>query len=322
MPLQTPTPTTRLAPSPTGALHIGNAYAFLVTWALARQRGWRIVLRIEDLDGPRVKWGSADDIIDTLHWLGIDWDEGPSFQTADLTPYRDAMASLASGGLVYPSDLTRAEIDSAAGAPQEGSGEVRFPPSLRPPDWNTPRSFTDSGVNWRFYTPQQTVRFNDALAGPQAITPAETIGDFILWTKRSVPAYQLAVVVDDARQSVTEVVRGDDLLDSAARQIMLYKALGLSPIPNYYHLPLIVGPDGRRLAKRHGDSRVSHYRGKGVPAEAVIGLIANWCGSAHARVPMSAAEFRDTLSLERMPRGTPFQFSPKDDAWLLSQVSP
>lgn len=319
VPPQPPTlPTTRLAPSPTGALHIGNAYAFLVTWALARRQGWRIVLRIEDLDGPRVKWGSADDIIDTLRWLGIDWDEGPYFQTADRAPYHNAMTSLASRGLAYPSDLTRAEIDSAAGAPQEGSGEVRFPPSLRPVDWNAPRVFTDSGINWRFATPEQTVRFNDALAGPQAITPAETIGDFILWTKRSVPAYQLAVVVDDARQGVTEVIRGDDLLDSAARQMLLYPALGLSPIPNYSHLPLIVGPDGRRLAKRHGDSRVAYYRGKGVPAEAIIGLIAHWCGATPNPQPMSAAEFRDTLQPGHLPRGKPILFTPKDDAWLLS----
>lgn len=321
MPPQTSTPVTRLAPSPTGALHLGNAYAFLITWALARRNGCRIVLRIEDLDGPRVKWGAADDIVDTLRWLGIDWDEGPYFQTADLAPYTDAMTSLASRGLAYPSDLTRAEIDSAAGAPQEGSGEVRFPSSLRPPDWATPRTFADTGVNWRFATPGEAVRFDDAIAGPQSITPAETIGDFILWTKRNVPAYQLAVVVDDARQGITEVVRGDDLLDSAARQLLLYKALGLGPVPNYCHLPLVVGPDGRRLAKRHGDSRVSYYRGKGVPAEAIIGLIARWCrGGGGVCEPMTAAQFCDTLQQGLLPRGAPCHFTPKDDAWLFSQA--
>lgn len=311
---------TRLAPSPTGALHLGNAYAFLITWAIARRKGWRVVLRIEDLDGPRVKWGAADDIIDTLRWLGMDWDEGPYFQTADLAPYCRAMADLASRGLVYPSELTRTEIDTGAGAPQEGSGEIRFSPSLRPADWSTPRVFEDTGLNWRFATPQRTVRFDDAIAGPQVITPAETIGDFIVWTKRYVPAYQLAVVVDDARQGVTDVVRGDDLLDSAARQLLLYEALELAPRPTYYHLPLIVGPDGRRLAKRHGDTRVAYYRGKGVPSEAVVGLIADWCGLGRGPTAMSAAEFRDTLAWEVMPRGNPFHFTPKDDAWLLSQA--
>ncbi|HZW07459.1 MAG TPA: glutamate--tRNA ligase family protein, partial [Phycisphaerales bacterium] len=190
MPPQSHPPTTRLAPSPTGALHLGNAYAFLVTWGLARARGWRVVLRIEDLDGPRVKWGSADDIIDTLRWLGMDWDEGPRYQTSDLASYAAAMASLVERGLAYPSELSRAEIDAAAGAPQEGSGEVRFPASLRPRGWDAPRAFVDSGLNWRFATPDRVVRFNDAVAGPQAINPAATIGDFILWTKRQTPAYQ------------------------------------------------------------------------------------------------------------------------------------
>ncbi|HYD00143.1 MAG TPA: glutamate--tRNA ligase family protein, partial [Phycisphaerales bacterium] len=105
MPPQSPQATTRLAPSPTGALHLGNAYAFLVAWGLARARGWRVVLRIEDLDGPRVKWGAADDIIDTLRWLGMDWDDGPFFQSADPAPYAAAMAALAQRGLAYPSEL-------------------------------------------------------------------------------------------------------------------------------------------------------------------------------------------------------------------------
>jgi glutamyl-tRNA synthetase len=313
------TPTTRLAPSPTGALHLGNAYAFLVTWALARRSGWRVVLRIEDLDGPRVKWGSADDIIDTLRWLGIDWDEGPSFQTADLAPYQRAISDLAARGLAYPSDLTRTQIDAAAGAPQEGSGESRFPSSLRPSGWDTPRTFTDQGTNWRFATPDRVVTFADTVAGEQAINPSQTIGDFVLWTKRSVPAYQLAVVVDDARQGVTEVVRGDDLLDSAARQMLLYEALNAAPLPRYTHLPLVVGPDGRRLAKRHGDSRVDYYRGKGVPPQAITGLVACWCGAVPNPRPMTAVEFTAAFDLSRIPRSLRY-FTPKEDAWLLSQA--
>ncbi|MBY0309162.1 MAG: hypothetical protein K2Q09_10510 [Phycisphaerales bacterium] len=312
---------TRLAPSPTGALHLGNAYSFLFTWALARTAGWRIVLRIEDLDGPRVKRGAADDIIDTLRWLGIDWDEGPYFQTADLTPYALAMERLAQRGLAYPSELSRSEIDGAAGAPQEGSGEVRFSPSLRPAGWDAPKDFSDSGTNWRFATPECTVLFEDGLAGRQAVTPAETIGDFVLWTKRYVPSYQLAVVVDDARQGVTAVVRGADLLDSAARQVLLYDALGLGPIPSYYHLPLIVGPDGRRLAKRHGDSRVGYYRGRGVPAEAVVGLIGGWCGVGGGRERFSAIDFQRRLHWGCVPRGAaPIMFTPEDNQWLLSQT--
>lgn len=280
---------TRLAPSPTGALHLGNARTFLVNWALARRLGWRIVLRIEDLDGPRIKADAAAGIMDTLGWLGIDWDEGPLVQSADLGPYRAAMATLAGGGWAYACELTRQQIELAASAPQDGAHDVRFPAELRPagfrPGEPNPSlaaawaSGGEGGANWRLATPEGAVEFTDEFAGPQRIDPSVSVGDFVIWTKRAAPAYQLAVVVDDARQGVTDVVRGDDLLDSAARQILLYRALGLQErTPRYWHLPLVIGPDGKRLAKRHGDSRVETYRRAGVAPEAVIGLIGGWCG--------------------------------------------
>ncbi|MFT3684950.1 MAG: glutamate--tRNA ligase family protein [Phycisphaerales bacterium] len=312
---------TRLAPSPTGALHLGNAYAFLFTWALARQAGWRIVLRIEDLDGPRVKWGAADDIIDTLRWLGIDWDEGPYFQTADLAPYAAAMQTLAQArhGL---SKRTESDGDRRRG--RRAAGRLRrgaVLPVAPPGGLEHAQGVHRHRRNWRFATPECTVQFEDGLAGKQAISPAETIGDFALWTKRYVPSYQLAVVVDDARQGITAVVRGADLLDSAARQMLLYEALELGPPPSYYHLPLIVGPDGRRLAKRHGDSRVAYYRSKGVPAEAVIGLIGQWCGVTFERRRLSAIDFQRGLNWGCVPRGVePFVFTPEDNQWLLSQT--
>ncbi len=326
--LQPAQPVTRLAPSPTGALHLGNARTFLVNWALARRGGWRIVLRIEDLDGPRIKPGAAEAIVGTLRWLGIDWDDGPLVQSADLGPYRDALAQLAAAGLAYPSDLTRTQIEQAASAPQEGSHEVRFPPELRPAGFvpgrpvTKPLSEADWSRSWRFATPSGLVTFEDRFAGPLSIDCSATVGDFILWTKRGTPAYQLAVIVDDARQGVTEVVRGDDLLDSAARQQHLYAALSLVPVPVYTHLPLVVGPDGRRLAKRHGDSRVEVYRSAGVPAEAIVGLVARWCGVTAADRPptlMDARELADRLSLGALPRG-PVVFTPEDDAWLRSQA--
>ncbi len=292
----------------------------MVNWAFARSGGGRIVLRIEDLDGPRVKWGAADDIVGTLRWLGIDWDEGPHFQSADLTPYVRAMGALAGRAVAYPSELTRGEIEAAAGAPQEGAGESRFPASLRPAGWDAACSFADTGSNWRFATPDRVVRFHDRIAGEQAINPSTSIGDFVLWTKRGVPSYQLAVVVDDARRGVTEVVRGNDLLDSAARQLLLYEALGIAETPRYAHVPLVVGPDGRRLAKRHGDSRIEFYRGKGVPPEAVVGLIAHWCGMTSRLGTMTAIEFREGFSLDRIAGESRRLFTPKDDAWLLSQA--
>ena len=244
---------TRLAPSPTGSLHLGNARTFLVNWALARRRGWRILLRIEDLDGPRVKPEAVDGVRRTLEWLGLDWDEGPVVQSDDLEPYREAMRRLAAEGKAFPCALTRGQIAAAASAPQEGSHELVYPGSLRPRSWE--RAFTDAETNWRFLVPDAPVSFDDAFAGPQSFDLSKTIGDFIVWTKRGMPAYQLAVVVDDHRQGITEVVRGDDLLESGARQRALYRALGYAPEPRLWHLPLVVGPDGKRLAKRHGDSR-------------------------------------------------------------------
>ncbi|TVQ32638.1 MAG: tRNA glutamyl-Q(34) synthetase GluQRS [Phycisphaeraceae bacterium] len=311
--------TTRLAPSPTGALHLGNARTFLVNWALARQRGWRIVLRIEDLDGPRNKPGAADEAIQLLEWLGMDWDEGPHRQAHDLDPYRDAMSRLAAAGRVYACELTRSQIEAAASAPQEqpsgdAGRESHFPPELRPTGAGEVVRFQDTESNWRLMMPDREVRFVDEFAGEQRLNPQRTIGDMVVWTRRNEPAYQLAVVVDDHRHGVTRVVRGDDLLDSAARQATLYNALGISPTPRWMHLPLVVGPDGRRLAKRHGDTRVMSYRDAGAGPERVIGLIASWCGLE--RRDMSAAEFAGALRPDTIPR-SPIICTPEDDAWLL-----
>lgn len=312
-------PTTRLAPSPTGALHLGNAFAFLICWAMARRNGWRIILRIEDLDGPRIKPGAIDSCLHTLGWLGIEWDNAPLIQSTDLTPYINAMHLLASRALAYPSPLSRKEIELAASAPQEGAHDQHFPASLRPP--LTPRTFdpVDTSVGWRFATPAGPVHFTDLCAGPQSIDPAQTIGDFIIWTKRAQPAYQLACVVDDARQGITHIIRGNDLLDSAARQLLLYRALHLSPQPTYCHLPLIRGIDGKRLAKRHGDTRVETFRGMGCKAEAVIGLIAYWAGLLPTRQLLSSTEFASGFDISTLPRSN-ITYSAEDHIWLLSSL--
>lgn len=308
---------TRLAPSPTGALHLGNARTFLVNTALARQNDWRILLRIEDLDTPRVKPGVIDETIDTLRWLGLDWDQAAPLQSADLGPYRAAMRTLASLGVVYPCELTRAQVDAAASAPNEGEHEQRFPPELRPPSFapGRPVPFDREDTNWRLAVAPGVIAFEDAFAGPQAHDLASSIGDFVLWTRRGQPSYQLAVVVDDARQGVTEIVRGDDLLNSAARQILLRKLLGLGEPPRFWHLPLVRGADGRRLAKRHGDTRLAHYRERGVPPERVIGLLAEWSGLPGPRRPMSTKEFCERFDVRTMPR-TDIIFSEADDRWL------
>lgn len=312
-----PVEKTRLAPSPTGALHLGNARTFLINWALAKQRGWRIVLRIEDLDTPRVKSDAAAGIQRTLESLGMDWDEGPIVQSADLEPYREAMRKLAARSCVYPSPESRGEIgDSAsASAPQEGARESIFPAARRPA--TRPTQFASGGVeaNWRFATPPGVVDFNDRFAGPQRHVPEQTIGDFVVWTKRDQPSYQLAVVVDDARQGVTQIVRGNDLLDSAARQLLLMEPLGIAPAPAYFHLPLVRGEDGKRLAKRHGDTRVDTYLQAGVSPRRIIALLARWSGVREAGEELPAEEFARRFDLATLPPDD-VVFTMRDDQWL------
>jgi glutamyl-tRNA synthetase len=310
---------TRLAPSPTGALHLGNARTFLVNWALARQRGWRIVLRIEDIDGPRVNAGATADAIDVLQWLGLDWDEGPYYQRSDLAPYRAALERLAAQGDIYPCRCTRREIEAASlSAPHGDEHELRYPGTCRPPE-PAPVDFTQlnaEGVAWRFRAPDGPTTFDDQFAGRHTHNIQDTSGDFLVATKEGLPSYQLAVVVDDARQGIDRVLRGDDLLASTHRQLLLQERLGLRPTPEYFHVPLVVGEDGRRLAKRHGDSRISHYRARGVSAERVIGLLAEWCGLGQRR-QMSAANFVQAFQLQRLS-DKPVVFTPADDVWLLA----
>lgn len=313
--------TTRLAPSPTGALHLGNARTFLCTWALARQRAWRIVLRVEDLDTPRVKPGVIDLTIDLLAWLGLDWDAGPFIQSHDAAPHAHAMHALAGAGYVYPSALSRSQIEQAASAPQEGAHDIAFPASLRPAE--IPRTFDDDAPSWRLIVSHGDTRFTDAFAGPQSFDVSRIVGDFVIWTRRDQtkpgqPAYQLAVVVDDARQGITDVIRGDDLLDSAARQLLLYRALRLAPEPTYWHLPLVLGEDGKRLAKRHGDTRLDTYRAQGAPPDRVIGLIASYSGMIASPRPMSPAEFRERFEITMIPR-SPARFTQEHHQWLLKK---
>jgi glutamyl-tRNA synthetase len=309
---------TRLAPSPTGALHLGNARTFLVNWALARQQGWQIVLRIEDLDGPRVKQGAAEQTVDDLRWLGIDWDEGPLYQRQNLAPYRESLAQLAAHDEIYPCRCTRREIETASlSAPHGDEHELRYPGTCRPKgivNRHARIEAPSADVAWRMIAPAGVTTFTDHFVGSHSHDIQATTGDFLVATKEGLPSYQLAVVVDDSRQNIDRIVRGDDLLGSTHRQALLYDRLALAPRPQYWHLPLVVGPDGRRLAKRHGDSRLSHYRSAGVPVERIIGLLADWCG-LNERRPMTSTEFLARFNLDYMSH-EPVVFTPADDAWL------
>jgi glutamyl-tRNA synthetase len=310
-----------LAPSPTGAIHLGNARTFLLNWALARQLGWRIRLRIEDLDGPRVKPGADRQAIEDLQWLGLDWEQPPLRQRADLTPYQAALAALHAAGRIYPCICTRSDIVRAGSAPHGDEHELRYPGTCRPcgDARNATARVSGSMVAWRLIVPEEVVTFDDQTYGPQRDNVQQQVGDFLVATKAGVPAYQLAVVVDDARQGVTDVVRGDDLLSSTARQVLLYRFLGLGPIPRYWHLPLVLGPDGRRLAKRHGDTRLAWFRTQGVSPQRIIGLIAAWSGVLDRPQPMTIRELADRFDFARLPR-QPVVCTQEHVQWLLSAV--
>lgn len=313
---------TRLAPSPTGTLHLGNALTFVVNWALARRLGWRVVLRLEDLDLSRVRDGAGAQAIQVLRWLGLDWDEGPFYQSADLSPYRQALIYLRDQGLIYPCNATRKEIELAASAPHASDGETRYPGIHRPTAGayrvteTTPPVLADDAYAWRVIVPDGPTMFEDQMLGTQSFDVQQQVGDFVLATKAGLPAYQLAVVVDDALQGVTDVVRGDDLLGSTPRQILLYERLGLGEPPRYWHLPLVTGPSGRRMAKRDDDVRLTTYLDAGVPGKRVVGLLAKWAGLSDERVPMSAKTFARRLDPKQMEYDPPC-FTQEDERWLM-----
>jgi glutamyl-tRNA synthetase len=307
---------TRLAPSPTGALHLGNGRTFLATWLLARQRGWRVLLRVEDLDGPRIKPGAGAAAVDDLRWLGLDWDEGPVLQSTRAGAHAAAIAQLLADGRAYPCVCTRREVDAAASAPHAEDGATVYPGTCRGrfATVEDAARFAGRPPAIRFRVDPGPVAWDDEMAGPQRFDDvAARLGDFVIAKADGTPAYQLAVVVDDAAAGVTHVVRGDDLLDSTPRQMLLYRALGLADaIPAYAHLPLVVGPDGRRLAKRHGDSRLRFYRDRGVAPGRVRQLLARWCGVDDGPLAAMARQF----DLRRLPR-EPIVFGPQDEATLL-----
>jgi glutamyl-tRNA synthetase len=296
---------TRLAPSPTGALHLGNARTFLINWLLARQNNWRIILRIEDLDGPRIKRGADVQAIEDLHWLGIDWDEGPIYQSARTDLYSAAIAQLIENKFAYPCICTRREAALAASAPHEEDAVAVYPGTCRGRFASVEEARKVAGRNpaIRFRVPEDNVK--------------QGLGDFVIAKSDGTAAYQLAVVVDDADMNVTQVVRGDDLIDSTPRQILLYRALGMEEkIPQYTHLPLVVGSDGKRLAKRHGDTRLSEYRKAGVSAGRLRALLARWCG-IECDGEISIEELLRGFAIARLSRDR-IIMTATDDAWLRS----
>lgn len=244
----------RLAPSPTGLLHLGHAATFRVAQERAQAAGGRLVLRIEDLDRERCRAEFVESLLADLRWAGLAWDEGPHWQSERLPVYLAAWRRLAAGGFIYPCRCTRKDLSRALSAPhpEDENVEPIYPGTCRParPE---PRSESEPGPsNWRFRVPAgEEIAFVDGLHGPQSFRSGQDFGDFLIWRRDGAPSYQLAVVADDAAMGITEVVRGADLLKSTALQTLLYRALGAT-VPSWHHVPLVLGPDGRRLAKRAG----------------------------------------------------------------------
>jgi|SRR5579883_1357828 len=303
----TPPPRGRLAPSPTGAQHVGNARTYLIAWLSARARGGAVVVRIEDIDSPRVKPGAAAGALADLRWLGLDWDGTPVVQTDRLPLYAAALEELKRQELVYPCTCTRSDVAAAASAPHaEHEGPVY--PGTCAGRTAADAAALDRPYAWRFRVADSPA-FDDAFAGPTRIDLRQVGGDFVVWKSGGTPAYQLAVVVDDAEMGVTEVVRGDDLLPSTPRQLLLYRSLGRTP-PRFAHVPLVVGPDGRRLAKRHGDTRLSALRAAGVRPELLVGLLAWSCGWAARVEPVTPRDLVPRFRLDGIPR-YPFVLTPE-----------
>lgn len=287
----------RFAPSPTGRLHLGNVRSALLGWLQARSAGGEFLLRIEDLDPDRSKPEHTEGIFEDLRWLGLDWDGPVMKQSERGAAYEAALSQLKRAGRVYPCWCSRQDIARAASAPHVGEdgpvypgtcrGRSEAPPHARPPAL-------------RFRVEPGVERFIDALHGEQTQDVAAAVGDFVLRRFDGVPSYQLAVVVDDAAQNISDVLRADDLLGSTARQLQLYRALKLEP-PRFAHVPLLVGPDGHRLAKRFGALTVAALREKGFSPERVLGRLAQWSGLGDGS-PVSLETLREGFSLQRVRR--------------------
>ena len=291
----------RLAPSPTGALHLGNVRTFMVAWLRARQAGGKVILRMEDLDHPKHKPGADAQAIEDLRWLGFDWDEEFT-QSQRKHLYAAALDALVSKGLAYPCICSRSEVEAVQSAPHEGE-QLRYPGTCRDrfASWADAVAASGKIPCWRFRTPQDShVSFDDAFAGRYEMDVWEKLGDFPLARDEKGGGYAIAVTVDDAAMGVTEVVRGDDLLPATPPQILLYRALGLRE-PAFFHVPLVVGPDGRRLAKRHGDTRISAFRAAGVGAERIVGYLAQSLGIVPDGKPIALRSLTGLFDPTRIP---------------------
>ena len=297
----------RYAPSPSGPLHLGNLRTALLAWLQARLAAQPFILRMEDLDLPRIKPGSSEQIIKELHWLGLDWDEGPDCggpatpyeQSARNPQYQQAFQQLLDNDLIYPCYCSRKDIQNAASAPHAHEYGSIYPGTCRDVKQRAEmkQRHPDKTAAWRYRVPKRTITFEDRIIGVVSQSLDQEVGDFVIKRADGLFAYQLAVVVDDGMMGITDVVRGADLLDSTARQIELFEALSY-PVPTFWHVPLMVDETGARLSKRDGSDSLEVWRQQGKSADDVVGYLAFTVGLIDEERPVSAQELRQGLTLE------------------------
>ena len=300
----------RLAPSPTGHLHLGNAWAFLLAWLSARSAGGQVVLRMEDIDPQRSRPEYAAAIMDDLRWLGLDWDEGPDvggpcgpyLQSARAQLYQRALERLESMGMLYPCFCTRRELRTLAGAPHVGDGGAPYPGTCSHLSAEERTALLRQGRRpaLRVRCDAARERFTDMLLGPQTMSLHDCGGDFALRRSDGVIAYQLAVVVDDAAMRITQAVRGNDILASTPRQLYLARLLGLSQ-PRYGHIPLLLDRGGERLAKRHASLTLRALRDAGAAPQALVGLLAWLARLQPAPTPVQPRQLCDAFRWDALP---------------------
>jgi glutamyl-tRNA synthetase len=309
----------RLAPSPTGGLHLGHARTFLIAWLAARSRGGRMVLRIEDLDTSRVRPEATRGALADLGWLGLDWDEGPDvggpstpyLQSERQSLYLEVLERLKTAEMVYPCTCTRADVERAASAPHPEDEGPTYPGTCAHRSAAEAVSFSNRPFAWRFRVPAGTIAWQDIFRGYVVIDPARVGGDFIIARNAVGPAYQLAVVVDDAAMGVNQVIRGSDLINSTPRQILIYRELGLTP-PAFGHVPLAIAPDGRRMAKRDGSLKLSTLREVGVDPRLLVGSLIQSCGWSREVVPSMPKDWTRRFDVSALP-ASPWMLKPD---WL------
>jgi glutamyl-tRNA synthetase len=309
-----PTARGRFAPSPTGDLHVGNLRTALLAFLQIRALGGVFVLRVEDLDPERSLPGVAEQQCDALRALGIEWDEGPGvggphapyFQSQRGDLYREALIRLEGLGLTYPCYCSRADVARAArseAGDEAGEDGPRYPGTCRDltPQQRGEREAKGFRASLRFRVPPGTTAFEDRLLGPIAQDVERTVGDWVLRRADGTATYQLAVVVDDLAMGITHVLRGSDLVSSTPRQILLYQALGAAP-PLYFHVPILLGPDGAKLSKHHGPVGFSALQAAGVAPSQLLAELARLSGQSVAATLASAIDLLPSFSLDRLPR--------------------